>query len=81
MTAVQTKTLCMARKKTAEKKNEKTDNHRPRVMVGLPEVLADSLQKQADSEFKSLTALVVEICRTHAEQKGLLPKLKTEQVD
>lgn len=59
----------MGRRKTTKPQ----DRHKARVMVGIPQTLADILEREAGRQFKSLTGLVVEICREYAEQKGFLP--------
>lgn len=57
------------------KEKKKTDRHKPRRIVGIPEPIAKALCEIAEEEFNNLAEQVKIACREYLERKGRLPKV------
>lgn len=58
------------------KQKQTGDRHKPRRMVGIPEVLAVALEQLAAEEFNTLSEQVKVACREYLERRDRLPKPK-----
>lgn len=55
-------------------KKKAGDRHKPRRMVGIPEVMAVALEELAAEEFNKLSDQVKAAVREYLERRGRLPK-------
>lgn len=60
----------------SKRKPESADRHKPRRMVGIPEVLAVALEQLAAEEFNTISEQVKIACREYLERRDRLPKPK-----
>lgn len=57
------------------KGKKKTDRHKPRRIVGIPEALAKALEEIGEEQFNSLAEQVKIACREYLDRKGRLPRV------
>lgn len=58
----------------AKNKSDSTDRHKPRRIVGIPDVLAAELEKLAAEQFNTLAEQVKIAVREYLQKHGRLPK-------
>lgn len=55
-------------------KSKGADRHKPRRMVGVPDALAQELERMADEQYNTLAEQVKIAVREYLEKHGRLPK-------